>query len=33
MLINDSIYHTDEAIKFLSAIKVAQVGGIGDVYK
>lgn len=26
MLINDSIYHMDEAIKFLSAIKVAQVG-------
>lgn len=25
MLINDGIYHTDDAIKFLSAIKVAQV--------
>lgn len=25
MLINDSIYHMDEAVKFLSAIKVAQV--------
>ncbi|CAN0482791.1 unnamed protein product, partial [Ectocarpus sp. 12 AP-2014] len=25
MLINDSIYHMDEAVKFLSAIKAAQV--------
>lgn len=29
MLINDSIYHMDEAIKYLSAIKIAQVGDWG----